>query len=302
MKRITAEDINLYGVVKAPDKLQGTAQENKMIFDRLIREVVAGAINAVIDQLEEFQGTEESRDEAEQERQRAEEARQEAEELRQNTFQAEVEEAKRYKEGAEAAADRVEENADDAEAWAVGQRNGADVNNLDPAYRNNAKFYRDQAKALAGGDDVFIFDHVTVEASAWVASTRYPDFPWEATTPVRNVTEEHVPFVVFHFVDAATYGLATVADTGEGTLTIYAVKKPEKNLDLNKVVFMAEGANASGEFYGVGHGLKLVPNKDGGEDLTVDSVSDFKGDNTLPASAVLVQNTVGNIETILGTI
>lgn len=49
--------------------------------------------------------------------------------------------------------------------------------------------------------------------------------------------------------------------------------------------------------YDVGHGLKVVNNK-----LTVDSVSDFKGDNTLPASAALVQTTVGNIEQLLSTI
>lgn len=52
-----------------------------------------------------------------------------------------------------------------------------------------------------------------------------------------------------------------------------------------------------GESYGVGHGLKLV---DG--DLTVNSVSNLDGDNTLPASAALVQSVVGNIESILGTI
>lgn len=49
--------------------------------------------------------------------------------------------------------------------------------------------------------------------------------------------------------------------------------------------------------YGVGHGLKLV---DG--DLTVNSVSNLGGDNTLPASAALVQSVVGNIESILSTI
>lgn len=451
MKRITAEDINLHGVINAPDKLQGTAQENKMIFDRLIREVVAGAINAVIDKFEEFQGTEESRDEAEQERQRAEEARQEAETQRQNTFAEEVEQAREYKEGAEAAANRVGQTASDSEAWATGQRNGADVSSLDPAYRNNAKFYKDQAKAITSGNDVFVFRNITVKASEWMASTKHQDFPWEATTSVKDVTENHVPFVTFDHIDSATYGLGTVADTGDKTLTIYAVEKPGEDLVIPQVVFIEEGVNAdkkydleietlydtwtditpgdsrnfliksgsyedvyqklnasrhpnvimydryvpsgglsdgsiqkasnvhvsgrntismqftfapyggwhngavtvvleirrgqesvtvryvskaagierampeggtagqvlkkrsdenydaewgeaSGSANGVGHGLKLVKNKDGGEDLTVDSVSDFEGDNTLPASAVLVQNTVGNIETLLSTI
>lgn len=50
--------------------------------------------------------------------------------------------------------------------------------------------------------------------------------------------------------------------------------------------------------YQLGHGLKL----DEEDKLTVDSVSDFDGDNTLPATAALVQSAVGNIETLLSTI
>lgn len=240
MRRITPEDIKLHGVVNAPDKLQGTAHENKMIFDRLIREVVAGAINAVIDRFEEFQGVEQIRDQAEKDRQEAEAARQEAEDLRQNTFRQEVEEARGYKEEAEEAANRVGNTADDSEAWAVGQRNGVDVSSLDPAYRNNAKFYKDQAKAIVGGDDVFVFHSIVVPQELWTASLQHEDFPWEATVAAKDVTEQHVPFVVFDHVDAATYGLATVADTGEGTLTIYSVTKPTATFTIPATVFMAE--------------------------------------------------------------
>ena len=42
------------------------------------------------------------------------------------------------------------QDADDAEAWAVGQRNGVDVPSTDPAYHNNAKYYKDQAQAVVG--------------------------------------------------------------------------------------------------------------------------------------------------------
>ena len=49
--------------------------------------------------------------------------------------------------------------------------------------------------------------------------------------------------------------------------------------------------------YEIGHGLKVKNNK-----LMVDSVSDFNGDNTLPATASLIQSTVGNIELLLNTI
>ena len=41
-------------------------------------------------------------------------------------------------------------DADDAEAWAIGKRNGADVPSTDPAYHNNAKYYKDQAQVVVG--------------------------------------------------------------------------------------------------------------------------------------------------------
>lgn len=56
--------------------------------------------------------------------------------------------------GAETAKGAAEDSAEDAEAWAVGQRNGADVPSTDPAYHNNAKYYKDQAQTIAGGEFV----------------------------------------------------------------------------------------------------------------------------------------------------
>lgn len=50
--RITDADVSGKGVVAAPDQLNGTATENKRIFDRLIREVVKEEHNGLIDALE----------------------------------------------------------------------------------------------------------------------------------------------------------------------------------------------------------------------------------------------------------
>ena len=48
IKKITAEDIAQYGVVAAPDKLEGDPGQNKAIFDRLVRELVANAVNQAL--------------------------------------------------------------------------------------------------------------------------------------------------------------------------------------------------------------------------------------------------------------
>lgn len=53
----------------------------------------------------------------------------------------------------------------------------------------------------------------------------------------------------------------------------------------------------SGPVYKFGHGLKQ-----NGLNVSVNAVSDFSGDNTLPMTAAGVQAAVGNIEILLGTI
>lgn len=57
------------------------------------------------------------------------------------------------------------------------------------------------------------------------------------------------------------------------------------------------GGGGGGSFYEIGHGLKVE-----GNTLSVNSVSDFEGDNSLPITASAVQSTVGNIEILLQTI
>ena len=42
LEHITPEQIAQYGVVAAPDRLTGKADDNKKIFDRLVRELVGG--------------------------------------------------------------------------------------------------------------------------------------------------------------------------------------------------------------------------------------------------------------------
>lgn len=46
---------------------------------------------------------------------------------------------------AQESADAAADSAEDSEAYAVGKRGGTDVENDDPAYHNNAKYYKEQA-------------------------------------------------------------------------------------------------------------------------------------------------------------
>lgn len=59
----------------------------------------------------------------------------------------------------------------DAEAWAVGKRNGVDVGASDPAYHNNAKYYKDQASQIVGEGFVYSVNDVKPDANGNVKLT-----------------------------------------------------------------------------------------------------------------------------------
>lgn len=59
LNKITEGQINTYGVAAAPDKLTGTADENKKLFDKLVREVVKASLNNLVDALMAYTGADE---------------------------------------------------------------------------------------------------------------------------------------------------------------------------------------------------------------------------------------------------
>lgn len=69
-----------------------------------------------------------------------------------------AEQLEEYRNDAQAAAESAEDDKEDAEAYAVGTRNGVPVDPSDPTYHNNAKYYSEQTNpdALANMTDVSI--------------------------------------------------------------------------------------------------------------------------------------------------
>ena len=77
---------------------------------------------------------------------------------------------------ASGSASDASDSAEDSEAWAVGQRGGVDVDPTDPAYHNNAKYWKDQAQAavsstFAGLEDVDIDNPQNGQAPLYDAAT-----------------------------------------------------------------------------------------------------------------------------------
>lgn len=89
LQKITEEQMDAVGVVSAPDVLSGTPAENKNIFDKMVRQLVAPAYNAAVDAINAIeqaesgiQAEEEKRVEAEKRRAEGETSRVESESLR----------------------------------------------------------------------------------------------------------------------------------------------------------------------------------------------------------------------------
>ena len=126
--KITAEDIAKYGCVSLPDTLTGNAQENKAKFDRLVRECVANAVNAVIDHMVLVENEAQDWASAEALRVQAEAARVTAENLRvqAENDRADAETARAAAETARVLAENLRADAETARANAENKRDTAE--------------------------------------------------------------------------------------------------------------------------------------------------------------------------------
>lgn len=82
LKKITPAEMDANGVCSAPDVLAGTPAQNKAVFDKMVRELVAPAYNAAVDAINEINNTGEGIQTNESQRQTAENQRQTAETAR----------------------------------------------------------------------------------------------------------------------------------------------------------------------------------------------------------------------------
>lgn len=83
LKKITDAEMDAAGVCAAPDVLSGTPAENKRVFDRMVRQLVAPAYNAAVDAIGAMEDTEKGVQAAEAGRVSAEQGRAAAETQRQ---------------------------------------------------------------------------------------------------------------------------------------------------------------------------------------------------------------------------
>lgn len=134
LQKITEQQMDAAGVCSAPDVLSGSTSENKAVFDKMVRQLVAPAYNAAVDAIEAInqtesgiQANEAKRAEAEAERAEAEAGRADAENARVRAEQDRTE-AERARSDGEAARQEAENERKAAEqARAEGERDRMDA-------------------------------------------------------------------------------------------------------------------------------------------------------------------------------
>ena len=78
----------------------------------------------------------------------------------------------------------------------------------------------------AGNCSSIVKSNVSVATSAWVSSTTYSDYLYQASITVSDCTSNHVPEVVFSPTDASSGIFAPVCSSTTNAVIIYAAEKP----------------------------------------------------------------------------
>lgn len=149
LSKITAQQMDQKGVCAAPNILNGTPAENKAIFDRMVRQLIAPAYNAMVDAVDTINAQQEAWGQAEAGRVQAEQGRVTAENAR-----VEAENARVAAEKLRVAAENERKIQEDAREAGEGERGLAEIDRataetareVAEAARHSAELARDAAE------------------------------------------------------------------------------------------------------------------------------------------------------------
>lgn len=143
LQKITDEQMDAVGVVSAPDVLTGTPSENKNVFDKMVRQLIAPAYNRAVDAIDAINQTESGIQAAEAVRVAAENGRVQAESSRAaaETQRSQAEQARMERESDREAAEQLRSTQETARVQAESSRISAEQE------RNSAESARASAEA-----------------------------------------------------------------------------------------------------------------------------------------------------------
>jgi hypothetical protein len=80
------------------------------------------------------------------------------------------------------------------------------------------------------------FNSVSVASSAFVSNATDEDYPFRASIPLDGVLVSMIPEVIFNLSDAKSGNFASVSETYNGGVYIYATEKPEGNTVIPTII------------------------------------------------------------------
>lgn len=172
LEKITTQQMDAKGVCAAPDVLNGTPAQNKAVFDRMVRELIAPAYNAAVDAINAINQTESGIEAAEALRVSAENLRAAAE-----TAREQAESGRVTAEEARVAAENLRAAAEELRAAAEQDRTAAEENRVSAENtRASHEAARAQAEAARQGAEQERADAETARRAAETARNVWEDY------------------------------------------------------------------------------------------------------------------------------
>lgn len=181
---------------------------------------------------------------------------------------------------------------EDAEAWAVGTRSGEPVDNTDPTYHNNSKYYSEQGGASATAAAISETNAATSEsnASAWAVGKR-SGHPVPSTDPTYENNSKYYSEVAVDCADDAKDSKENSEAWAVGTKNGVPVSSSDPQYQ-NSAKDWAETAEAI-----VGIGIATTERagivKPDGETILVEPDGEILAPNVNSATEELLKDTVG---------
>lgn len=84
-------------------------------------------------------------------------------------------------------------------------------------------------------DLISIIENTTIPTSTWVSDTTHSPLAFKATIRISDISNTDIAVILFSQVDQSTYNYAG-GETGNGTLTIYALTKPTETITIPQIL------------------------------------------------------------------
>lgn len=81
-----------------------------------------------------------------------------------------------------------------------------------------------------------VFENTIVPVNRWVVSTKYEGYGYRAQLALANVTDEMIPEVIFDPADVSTGTFATIAESYNGGIYIYASEIPAASITIPTII------------------------------------------------------------------